>query len=226
MAASVGSSDIVCPHVPSVRMVTVIQIGRGHTGCNYLSIAPGDELHPLMVEGALFLGYIPLPGLAVVRRRDGGASVFNLASAVQTGAPHFVLADRPLDLGEAMDYPWHAASRVCDFGGRSGDIVVISFHRYGSQTARAVQLNNPLHLPRIRALLERGGRCIAQNAREERWRRRAEAVCMGLHPRLGGQGSGIGLLDPAILLCILGDSFPNPVDRGRVLPGRFLKIYR
>jgi hypothetical protein len=67
-------------------MVTVIQIGRGHTGCNYLSIAPGDELHPLMVEGALFLGYIPLPGLAVVRRRDGGASVFNLASAVQTGA--------------------------------------------------------------------------------------------------------------------------------------------
>ena len=88
------------------------------------------------------------------------------------------------------------------------------------------KLNNPLHLPRIRALLERGGRCIAQNAREERWRRRAEAVCMGLHPRLGGQGSGIGLLDPAILLCILGDSFPNPVDRGRVLPGRFLKIYR
>ena len=37
--------------------------------------------------------------------------------------------------------------------------------------------------------------------------------------RLGGQG--IGRLDADILRRILGDSFPNPVIRGRVLPARF-----
>ena len=69
--------------------------GRANPGCLYTisvkiknkRVAAGEGLHPLLVEGALFLGYIPLPGPAVVRRRDGGASVFNLASAVQTGPP-------------------------------------------------------------------------------------------------------------------------------------------
>ena len=163
------------------------------------------------------MGKSPLPGLAVVRRRDGGASVFNLASAVHANFP-ILLEDRPLSLGEAMDLPYHTSRRIYDYGGVRGDVVTVCFQR-----VRGVQLDNPLQLPRIRALLERGGRSIAQNAREERWRRRAEAVCMGQHPRLG-QGSGIGLLDPAILLWIVGDSFPNPVDRGRVLPVRFLKI--
>jgi hypothetical protein len=132
---------------------------------------------------------------------------------VQAGNFPILLEDRPLSLGEAMDLPNHTSRRIYDYGGVRGDVVTVCFQR-----VRGVQLDNPLQLPRIRALLERGGRSIAQNAREERWRRRA-----GLHPRLG-QGSGIGLLDPAILLWILGDSFPNPVDRGRVLPVRFLKI--
>jgi len=192
-------------------MITVFHIRLGQPGCPAID-------HPSAVEGALFLGKSPLPGLAVVRSRDGGASVFNLASAVHAGYPPIVLEDRPLSLGEAMDLPWHTSGRIYDHGRVRGDVVTVCFQR-----VRGVQLNNPLQLPRIRALLERGGRSIAQNAREERWRRRAEAVCMGLHPRLG-QGSGIGLLDPAILLWILGDSFPNPVDRGRVLPVRFLKI--
>jgi hypothetical protein len=192
-------------------MITVFHIRLSQPGCPAID-------HPSAVEGALFLGKSPLPGLAVVRSRDGGASVFNLASAVHAGYPPIVLEDRPLSLGEAMDLPWHTSGRIYDHGRVRGDVVTVCFQR-----VRGVQLNNPLQLPRIRALLERGGRSIAQNAREERWRRRAEAVCMGLHPRLG-QGSGIGLLDPAILLWILGDSFPNPVDRGRVLPVRFLKI--
>ena len=192
-------------------MITVFHIRLGQPGCPAID-------HPTAVEGALFLGKSPLPGLAVVRSRDGGASVFNLASAVHAGYPPIVLEDRPLSLGEAMDLPWHTSGRIYDHGRVRGDVVTVCFQR-----VRGVQLDNPLQLPRIRALLERGGRSIAQNAREERWRRRAEAVCMGLHPRLG-QGSGIGLLDPAILLWILGDSFPNPVDRGRVLPVRFLKI--
>ena len=192
-------------------MITVFHIRLGQPGCPAID-------HPSAVEGALFLGKSPLPGLAVVRSRDGGASVFNLASAVHAGYPPIVLEDRPLSLGEAMDLPWHTSGRIYDHGRVRGDVVTVCFQR-----VRGVQLDNPLQLPRIRALLERGGRSIAQNAREERWRRRAEAVCMGLHPRLG-QGSGIGLLDPAILLWILGDSFPNPVDRGRVLPVRFLKI--
>jgi len=192
-------------------MITVFHIRLSQPGCPAID-------HPSAVEGALFLGKSPLPGLAVVRSRDGGASVFNLASAVHAGYPPIVLEDRPLSLGEAMDLPWHTSGRIYDHGRVRGDVVTVCFQR-----VRGVQLNNPLQLPSIRALLERGGRSIAQNAREERWRRRAEAVCMGLHPRLG-QGSGIGLLDPAILLWILGDSFPNPVDRGRVLPVRFLKI--
>jgi hypothetical protein len=192
-------------------MITVFHIRLSQPGCPAID-------HPSAVEGALFLGKSPLPGLAVVRSSDGGASVFNLASAVHAGYPPIVLEDRPLSLGEAMDLPWHTSGRIYDHGRVRGDVVTVCFQR-----VRGVQLNNPLQLPRIRALLERGGRSIAQNAREERWRRRAEAVCMGLHPRLG-QGSGIGLLDPAILLWILGDSFPNPVDRGRVLPVRFLKI--
>jgi hypothetical protein len=192
-------------------MITVFHIRLSQPGCPAID-------HPSAVEGALFLGKSPLPGLAVVRSRDGGASVFNLASAVHAGYPPIVLEDRPLSLGEAMDLPWHTSGRIYDHGRVRGDVVTVCFQR-----VRGVQLNNPLQLPRIRALLERGGRSIAQNAREERWRRRAEAVCMGLHPRLG-QGSGIGLLDPVILLWILGDSFPNPVDRGRVLPVRFLKI--
>ena len=192
-------------------MITVFHIRLSQPGCPAID-------HPSAVEGALFLGKSPLPGLAVVRSRDGGASVFNLASAVHAGYPPIVLEDRPLSLGEAMDLPWHTSGRIYDHGRVRGDVVTVCFQR-----VRGVQLDNPLQLPRIRALLERGGRSIAQNAREEQWRRRAEAVCMGLHPRLG-QGSGIGLLDPAILLWILGDSFPNPVDRGRVLPVRFLKI--
>ena len=192
-------------------MIAVFHIRLGQPGCPAIN-------HPSAVEGALFVGKSPLPGLAVVRRRDGGASVFNLASAVQAGNFPILLEDRPLSLGEAMDLPYHTSRRIYDYGGVRGDVVTVCFQR-----VRGVQLDNPLQLPRIRALLERGGRSIAQNAREERWRRRAEAVCMGLHPRLG-QGSGIGLLDPAILLWILGDSFPNPVDRGRVLPVRFLKI--
>ena len=192
-------------------MITVFHIRLGQPGCPAID-------HPSAVGGALFVGKSPLPGLAVVRRRDGGASVFNLASAVQAGNFPILLEDRPLSLGEAMDLPYHTSRRIYDYGGVRGDVVTVCFQR-----VRGVQLDNPLQLPRIRALLERGGRSIAQNAREERWRRRAEAVCMGQHPRLG-QGSGIGLLDPAILLWILGDSFPNPVDRGRVLPVRFLKI--
>ena len=192
-------------------MIAVFHIRLGQPGCPAIN-------HPSAVEGALFVGKSPLPGLAVVRRRDGGASVFNLASAVQAGNFPILLEDRPLSLGEAMDLPYHTSRRIYDYGGVRGDVVTVCFRR-----VRGVQLDNPLQLPRIRALLERGGRSIAQNAREERWRRRAEAVCMGQHPRLG-QGSGIGLLDPAILLWILGDSFPNPVDRGRVLPVRFLKI--
>ncbi len=130
----------------------------------------------------MFLGKSPLPGLAVVSSRDGGASVFN------TGYPPIDLEDCPLSLGEAMDLPWHTSGRIDNYGRVRGNVVDICFQR-----VRGVQLNNPLHLPRIHALLERGGRSIAQNALEERWRRRAEAVCMGLHPRLG-QGSGIGLL--------------------------------
>ena len=192
-------------------MIAVFHIRLGQPGCPAIN-------HSSAVEGALFVGKSPLPGLAVVRRRDGGASVFNLASAVQAGNCPILLEDRPLSLGEAMDLPYHTSRRIYDYGGVRGDVVTVCFQR-----VRGVQLDNPLQLPRIRALLERGGRSIAQNAREERWRRRAEAVCMGQHPRLG-QGSGIGLLDPAILLWILGDSFPNPVDRGRVLPVRFLKI--
>ena len=192
-------------------MIAVFHIRLGQPGCPAIN-------HPSAVEGALFVGKSPLPGLAVVRRRDGGASVFNLASAVQAGNFPILLEDRPLSLGEAMDLPYHTSRRIYDYGGVRGDVVTVCFQR-----VRGVQLDNPLQLPRIRALLERGGRSIAQNAREERWRRRAEAVCMGQHPRLG-QGSGIGLLDPAILLWIVGDSFPNPVDRGRVLPVRFLKI--
>ena len=197
-------------------MIAVFHIRLGQPGCPAIN-------HSSAVEGALFVGKSPLPGLAVVRRRDGGASVFNLASAVHAGNFPIIeeddfLEDRPLSLGEAMDLPYHTSRRIYDYGGVRGDVVTVCFQR-----VRGVQLDNPLQLPRIRALLERGGRSIAQNAREERWRRRAEAVCMGLHPRLG-QGSGIGLLDPAILLWILGDSFPNPVDRGRVLPVRFLKI--
>ena len=192
-------------------MITVFHIRLGQPGCPAID-------HPSAVGGALFVGKSPLPGLAVVRRRDGGASVFNLASAVQAGNFPILLEDRPLSLGEAMDLPYHTSRRIYDYGGVRGDVITVCFQR-----VRGVQLDNPLQLPRIRALLERGGRSIAQNAREERWRRRAEAVCMGQHPRLG-QGSGIGLLDPAILLWILGDSFPNPVDRGRVLPVRFLKI--
>jgi len=192
-------------------MIAVFHIRLGQPGCPAIN-------HPSAVEGALFVGKSPLPGLAVVRRRDGGASVFNLASAVQAGNFPILLEDRPLSLGEAMDLPYHTSRRIYDYGGVRGDVVTVCFQR-----VRGVQLDNPLQLPRIRALLERGGRSIAQNAREERWRRRAEAVCMGLHPRLG-QGSGIGLLDPAILLWIVGDSFPNPVDRGRVLPVRFSKI--
>ena len=192
-------------------MNTVFHIRLGQPGCPAID-------HPSAVGGALFVGKSPLPGLAVVRRRDGGASVFNLASAVQAGNFPILLEDRPLSLGEAMDLPYHTSRRIYDYGGVRGDVVTVCFQR-----VRGVQLDNPLQLPRIRALLERGGRSIAQNAREERWRRRAEAVCMGQHPRLG-QGSGIGLLDPAILLWIVGDSFPNPVDRGRVLPVRFLKI--
>ena len=197
-------------------MNTVFHIRLGQPGCPAIN-------HSSAVEGALFVGKSPLPGLAVVRRRDGGASVFNLASAVHAGNFPIIeeddfLEDRPLSLGEAMDLPYHTSRRIYDYGGVRGDVVTVCFQR-----VRGVQLDNPLQLPRIRALLERGGRSIAQNAREERWRRRAEAVCMGQHPRLG-QGSGIGLLDPAILLWIVGDSFPNPVDRGRVLPVRFLKI--
>ena len=44
-------------------------------------------------------------------------------------------------------------------------------------------------------------------------------------PIMIGQGSSISCLDAAILQLpvILGDYFPNPVDRGRVLPGRFSK---
>ena len=192
-------------------MITVFHIRLGQPGCPAID-------HPSAVGGALFVGKSPLPGLAVVRRRDGGASVFNLASAVQAGNFPILLEDRPLSLGEAMDLPYHTSRRIYDYGGVRGDVVTVCFQR-----VRGVQLDNPLQLPRIRALLERGGRSIAQNAREERWRRRAEAVCMGQHPRLG-QGSGIGLLDPAILLWIVGDSFPNPVDRGRVLPVGFSKI--
>jgi hypothetical protein len=122
-----------------------------------------------------------------------------------------------------------------DHGGGRGDIVVILFCTIPDPDAddqfhdcqwlaRNIRLNNPLQLPSIRALLERGGRSIAQNAREETWRLRAEAVCMSRIPRLGNQGCCISRLDPAILQMILGDSFPNPVDRGRVLPGRFPKI--
>jgi hypothetical protein len=159
-------------------MITVFHIRLSQPGCPAID-------HPSAVEGALFLGKSPLPGLAVVRSRDGGASVFNLASAVHAGYPPIVLEDRPLSLGEAMDLPWHTSGRIYDHGRVRGDVVTVCFQR-----VRGVQLNNPLQLPRIRALLERGGRSIAQNAREERWRRRAEAVCMGLHPRLG-QGSGI-----------------------------------
>ncbi len=76
-------------------------------------------------------------------------------------------AELLMDLGEVMDLPWHTAGRVNDYGGLHGDIVVVCF-----QCVRGVQLNNPLHLPRTRALLDRGGRSIAQNARGERWRRR------------------------------------------------------
>ena len=132
-----------------------------------------------------------------------------------------------------MDYPWHAATRMHDHGGGRGDILVILFHTIPDVNgqfhrcqwlAQNIRLNNPLQLPRIRALLERGGRSIAQNAREETWRRSAEAVFMSQIPRLVGQGCCISRLEPGILKSILCDSFPNPVDRGRVLPGRFPKI--
>ena len=181
-------------------MNTVFHIRLGQPGCPAID-------HPSAVGGALFVGKSPLPGLAVVRRRDGGASVFNLASAVQAGNFPILLEDRPLSLGEAMDLPYHTSRRIYDYGGVRGDVVTVCFQR-----VRGVQLDNPLQLPRIRALLERGGRSIAQNAREERWRRRAEALFMGQHLRLG-PGSGLRILDIVLLLSILADSFPNPVDR-------------
>ncbi len=49
--------------------------------------------------GRVVFGKVPLPGLAVVRSRDGGASVFNLACAMQAGYVPIVLEDRPLSLG-------------------------------------------------------------------------------------------------------------------------------
>ena len=137
-------------------MIAVFHIRLGQPGCPAIN-------HPSAVEGALFVGKSPLPGLAVVRRRDGGASVFNLASAVQAGNFPILLEDRPLSLGEAMDLPYHTSRRIYDYGGVRGDVVTVCFQR-----VRGVQLDNPLQLPRIRALLERGGRSIAQNAREER----------------------------------------------------------
>jgi hypothetical protein len=81
------------------------------------------------VEGVLFLGNSPLPGLqvAVVRRGDGGASVFNLSSAVHTGYHPIDLEDCLLDLGEAMDLPWHTSGRIYDYGATLARFAAQSF---------------------------------------------------------------------------------------------------
>ena len=43
-----------------------------------------------------------------------------------SSGPRSRVESRPLDLKEAMDYPWHAATRMNDFGaGGRGDILVV-----------------------------------------------------------------------------------------------------
>jgi len=157
------SPGFFCGRVASSHIVPSRSLGTHDHSLSYPSGPTRLSGHQSSVSGGgrVVFGKVPASWTG---GGDGGASVFNLASAVHAGYPPIVLEDRPLSLGEAMDLPWHTSGRIYDHGRVRGDVVTVCFQR-----VRGVQLNNPLQLPRIRALLERGGRSIAQNAREERW---------------------------------------------------------
>ena len=180
----------------------------GVSVCLPIGRPTGNELYPPIfpsLEGALFLGFwgAAFPGLLlVVRRQDGGAAVYSLADHVLWYPPTGDQYVRPLVSMEAFDWPWHVDSvtRIYDC---ENDVLELS-HEWNRLSYGRLHLHRFIHLPRIRALLGRGGRSIYQRARKEG----AVAVCMGLHPRLGRE-SLLCQLDKPLVDAIIGFAYPT-----------------
>jgi hypothetical protein len=207
------------------QTVSVIHISPSNPMCarEYNQIHPLNERNRFC-DGALFLGTIPLPGLVIFRREDGGTSVYNLNSAVHVITSRFFVFPRwikrfPFHPVQLVNYPWQKACAILDDSGPDGDDVRIRFN----DDYDDVVLENPMRLPRVRAVLEFCGREIAQHAREERWRQLVNALFMGFHPRLG-QNSFLRHLDTILLQSILKDAIQNPVDRKRFFRLRVPRI--
>ena len=187
-------------------------------------------MFPRTVEGAVLWGGGRAGLLVALHRADGagsgGASVYradDTAWIVEGNAERLDdITSRRMGPGESLSWPWHTARSMLAACGAGTDANFRGPARVNTENVGChALLEFHAELPRIRCLLERGGRILYHLTVEEK----AVALCMGQHSRLGlggggGQGSHLRHLDISVVQYILDLAYPV-LGHGRGIPHRF-----